>query len=81
MFSDEPVQIFGSSRQQIARRNSASLDINLKHSIELLIQNSVAPNNHFHNPSIFGRSLINNTNQGIAIYMKQNHFVLERSNP
>ena len=36
--------------------------------------------NHFHNPSIFGRSLINNTNQGIAIYMKQNLFVLERSN-
>jgi hypothetical protein len=46
MFSDEPVQIFGSSRQQIARGNSASLDINLKHSIELLNQNSVAPNTY-----------------------------------
>jgi hypothetical protein len=80
MFSDEPVQIFGSSRQQIARRNSASLDINLKHSIEFY-RDKDKWTNHFHNPSIFGRSLINNTNQGIAIYMKQNHFVLERSNP
>ena len=51
MFSDEPVQIFGSSRQQISRGNFASLDINLKHSIELLIQNSVAPNTY----QLYGR--------------------------